>query len=114
MKDHGFDSAPDLQDAMSKALEKNAPRRIVEIDVQKYQAYLDNPNIDDDQKEEIVRAVWSIMVSFMELGLGVHPVQQACGQLEKDLDPEATVDSDKGTGDGIGLKTEFNDPPQSG
>ncbi|MEM8575711.1 MAG: hypothetical protein AAGF48_13895 [Pseudomonadota bacterium] len=55
--------------------------KTVEIDVERYQAYLDDPALSPAQKEQIIEALWSIMVHFVELGFGVHPIQQACGQL---------------------------------
>lgn len=107
MKDHGFDNAPDLGVALERAASK-AEARNIEIDVEKYQAYLDDPALSDEQKEEIIHALWIIIMAFVELGFGVHPTQHACGQLEKELDPCAKVDSDEGTG----LKEEFNDEPK--
>lgn len=107
MKDHGFDYVPDLGVALERAASK-AEARNVEIDVEKYQAYLDDPSLSDDQKEEIIHALWTIIMAFVELGFGVHPTQQACGQVEKELDPDAKVDSDEGTV----LKEEFNDEPK--
>lgn len=114
MKDHLFENAPDLKEALDSAIKNADPKRIVEIDVEKYQAYLDDPSLTDAQKEECVRAVWSIMMAFVELGYGVHPVQQACGQLETELDPKGNADSNRDTGENIGLKTKFNDPPETG
>lgn len=107
MKDHEFNNAPDLGKALDQAAKKTADRS-VEIDVEKYQAYLDDPSLSDDQKEEIIHALWTIIIAFVELGFGVSPTQQACGQLEKELDPCAKVDSDEGAG----LKEEFNDEPK--
>lgn len=55
-------------------------RPVLTVDVEKYQAYLDESGLSDEQKEEFLRALWSIMVSFVELGFGVHPLQEVCGQ----------------------------------
>lgn len=107
MNDHGFYNAPDLGVALERATNK-AEARNVEIDVEKYQAYLDDPSLSDDQKEEIIHALWTIIMAFVELGFGVSPTQQACGQVEKELDPNGRFDSDEGTG----LKEEFNDEPK--
>ncbi|MEM7547697.1 MAG: hypothetical protein AAF367_19395 [Pseudomonadota bacterium] len=90
MKDHNFENAPDLR----QALNKSAARRI-EINVERYQAYLDNPALSEAQKEDIISALWSIMSAFVELGFGIHPVQQACGQLPETLDGEPKNDSDR-------------------
>ncbi|WP_342075597.1 hypothetical protein [Yoonia sp. SS1-5] len=82
---------------LSKALEQAASPSI-EIDVAKYQAYLDDPALTDAQKEEIISALWSIMTAFVDLGFGVHPVQQAidqeaCGHLTEKVDQSGETDS---------------------
>ncbi len=63
-------------------------RRMLEIDVEKYQAFLDDPSLTEDQKRQLIEALWSIIVAFVDLGFGVHPMQQVieqqgCGQNAK-------------------------------
>ncbi|KIC41579.1 hypothetical protein RA27_10100 [Ruegeria sp. ANG-R] len=53
---------------------------IVRVDFHKYQAFLDGADMTDAQKEEFIQALWAVIVSFVEMGFGVHPVQQACGK----------------------------------
>jgi len=53
---------------------------IVTVDVDKYQSLLDDATLTQAQKEEFLQALWSIIVSFVELGFGVHPLQEVCGQ----------------------------------
>ena len=53
------------------------PKPSLTVDVEKYQAYLDGTDMTEEQKEEFLQALWSIIVSFVELGFGVHPVQAA-------------------------------------
>lgn len=86
---------PDRETGIVTSSEFNvAAKPRLEIDIQKYQAYLDGSGLTPTQKEDFLRALWSIMVAFVDLGFGVHPVQQACGQVEKSLDPPAQADSD--------------------
>lgn len=77
---------------MNIALAKT-PQRLVEIDTAKYQKYLDDPSLSDDQKQEIVDALWMIITAFVDLGFGVHPVQEACGQLTEEVDQSGDTDS---------------------
>jgi len=56
------------------------PKSTLTVDVEKYQAYLDGSGMTEAQKEEFLQAMWAIMVSFVELGFGVHPLQEVCGQ----------------------------------
>lgn len=70
------------------------------IDTAKYQAYFDDPALTDDQKEEIVQALWGIIVAFVDLGFGVHPLQEvlgpeACGKLGARLDVQDNKDSNE-------------------
>ena len=61
-------------------------RPTLTIDVAKYQEYLDGSELTPEQKEEFLKAAWSIVLSFVELGYGVHPLQEACGkERETDL-----------------------------
>ena len=63
-------------------------QRVLTVDVERYQSYLDGMNVSDERKEEFLRAMLSIVMTFVELGFGVHPVQQVegrkpCGKDEK-------------------------------
>ncbi|WP_300071798.1 hypothetical protein [uncultured Ruegeria sp.] len=111
MKDQDFTNAPDLGEALEKA-SKRSGLRTVEIDVERYQAYLDDPALSDAQREDIIQALWTIIVAFVELGFGVHPVQQACGQPEKELDPADKPDSDVVKSSDTALKGAFNKAPE--
>jgi len=64
-------------------------RRGLTIDIKKYEALLDDPSLSEAQKEEFLRALWSIVVTFVELGFGVHPLQEVCGQDSGDSFPSA-------------------------
>lgn len=46
------------------------------LDVELYESYLDDPSIEDADKRELIENLWSIMVSFVDLGFGIHPAQQ--------------------------------------
>ena len=45
-----------------------------------YEHFLEDQGLSAEQKRAMLEALWSIIVSFVDLGFGVHPVQQACGQ----------------------------------
>jgi hypothetical protein len=32
------------------------------------------------EKEEFLQALWTIIVGFVEMGFGVHPLQEVCGK----------------------------------
>lgn len=73
--DHGSVTTPRL----AGSFEAKA-RPVVTVDIKKYEALLDDPSLSEVQREEFLRALWSIVVSFVELGFGVHPLQEVCGQ----------------------------------
>lgn len=89
----GHDNTPGLAcDVFTRAADvEPAPR--LEIDVERYQNLLDDPDLDPAQREQILRALWDIIIAFVDLGFGVHPMQQACGQLgETDIEAGNAAD----------------------
>ncbi len=57
-----------------------ATRPTLSIDWELYGRYLEESDLSDDQKREFLETLWSIVVSFVDLGFGLHPIQQACEQ----------------------------------
>ena len=55
------------------------------IDWDAYLPFFEDENISEEEKHELIEALWSIVVSFVDLGFGVHPVQQACGKSDDPL-----------------------------
>lgn len=72
----------------------SSARRIVTIDVEKYQTYLDGMDINDERKEEFLRSMLSMILAFVDLGFSVHPVQEVCGKdkIGANQRPEGAVD----------------------
>lgn len=50
------------------------------FDWKKYEHFLENSDLSDDDKRKLLEAMWSIIVGFVDLGFGIHPYQQACEQ----------------------------------
>lgn len=57
------------------------------LDVEYYQSFLDDKDIPEDKKCELIATLWHIVVSFVDLGLGIHPLQQANADNETQLHP---------------------------
>lgn len=85
------------------------PKRIVTVDVEKYQSYLDGSGMSDAEKEEFLQALWSIIVSFVELGFGVHPLQEVCGKT-----PEIEGQGAKAAFDGVSSEQPENNDNTNG
>lgn len=49
----------------------------VEIDLSVYAPLLEDDAISDEDKRTLLNALWSMILSFAQIGWGVHPVQQA-------------------------------------
>lgn len=65
-------------------------RPVVTFDAARYEHFLEEMDLTDEQKHALLEALWSIIVGFVDLGFGVHPVQQSCGQNAQD--DSATAD----------------------
>jgi len=46
-------------------------------DLREYLAFLDDTNLSEAQKIELLQTLWSIMPAFVDLAFGTDPVQQA-------------------------------------
>ncbi len=64
------------------------------FDVAPYRHFIADLGLSADQERLMIEALAAIVLSFVDLGFGVHPAQQACGQLEILLASMAGTDSD--------------------
>lgn len=49
------------------------------LDWELFGTYLDASDLADAQKREFIETLWSLVVSFVDLGLGLHPLQLIAG-----------------------------------
>jgi len=59
---------------------KNTPPTLT-IDLELYGKYLGESDLSDAEKREFLETLWAIVVSFVDLGFGVHPVQKVAGRI---------------------------------
>lgn len=85
MKDTDLHRSLGVTDAIEKEFCRQA-RTSVEVDVERYQAFLDDPCLTPEQREEMIGALWTIITAIVQLGFGVHPAQQACGKPDLSLE----------------------------
>lgn len=50
----------------------------ITVDWDRYGQYLEDSDLSDAEKRAFLETLWSIVVSFVDVGFGVHPVQQSC------------------------------------
>lgn len=58
-------------------------RPALTLDVALYESYLQDSDLTENQRQEFLETLWSIVVGFVDLGFGIHPLQQTgqgCGQ----------------------------------
>lgn len=63
------------QGQLSAEFEAASPKRLI-IDLERYQSYLDHSGMSEVEKKEFLEALWSIIMNFVDLGFGVHPLQE--------------------------------------
>lgn len=76
------------------------------------QALLEDSDLTEEQKQEFLQTIWNIIIGFVDLGFGVHPVEQAqiqCGQLPENLSISALTALDGVKYSDRLLKEEFED-----
>ena len=68
--------------------ERNACSRSPGFDLDTYRHHLDDcEDLTEEQANELLRTLWDIMCAFVDLGFGLHPVQEvtkSCGQAGED------------------------------
>lgn len=79
-------------------------KRTLQVDVERYQKYLDETDMSDADKAAFLQSLWQIIVSFVELGYGVHPLQEVCGK-----DAGITTESADSGLDGVVLEEPQDD-----
>jgi len=57
------------------------------FDPNDYIHHLTDLDLTDTQKHDMLETLFQIVVNFVDLGFGIHPIQQACGQA-----PENSTD----------------------
>ncbi|MFD0917259.1 hypothetical protein ACFQ14_12635 [Pseudahrensia aquimaris] len=84
-----------LSDETETVDEKRGTTPTLLIDYKKYESMLDESDLSEDQKREFLETLWSVIVGFVDLGFGVHPLQQCGdGDCEQHLDLSSLMADD--------------------
>jgi hypothetical protein len=68
--------------------------RRLEFDAQEYCHFLADCDWTEEQKREFIEALWQIVVSFVDLGFDLHPVQRVMNDARTlDVDSTDVLDS---------------------
>jgi hypothetical protein len=65
------------------------------IDYEYYQTFLDDMDVPDEQKRELIQTIFSIVVQFVDLGFGISPECQAMRARKTDNTVESSLKNAK-------------------
>ena len=57
----------------------------IHFDLQEWLPYIEGSELTEDQKEEMIETLWSIVLTFVDLGWGVHSAPQETSGQNPDL-----------------------------
>ncbi len=80
------DKAPTMID-QNKPDTLTTTRPALKLDVERYEKMLNDCDLTEEQRQEFLETIWTIIVGFVDLGYDIHPLQQAAPQAcEQDTD----------------------------
>jgi hypothetical protein len=53
----------------------------IRFDCEEWMPYLADSNLSDDKKIELLKTLHSIVLSYVDLGFRLNPVQEICGEV---------------------------------
>lgn len=63
----------------------------LQFDPDEFMHFVEDENLTDEQARALLEAVWSVMVAFVDLRFGVHPLQQVPDILSLCLTPDSAA-----------------------
>jgi|SRR5690606_18519076 len=88
---YGATAPPDPPDKLTN-IARESFREAPPLDVDAYAPYVEELELTDEQKTDLLRTLWQIMASFVELGFGVDSIHQALPGL-RDFSSETSADA---------------------
>ena len=78
------DASTSNSNAHSTALKPtdHANYKALTIDYALYDEFLKDPDLSEDQRREFLDILWNIIVNFVDIGFGIHPLQQVLDNKE--------------------------------
>lgn len=73
----------------------SAPPAVPPLDTEKYREYVDEFEIPEESKIELLQTLWWIMAAFVDLGFGVDSVQRLLPGLNHAKDESEAVEAPK-------------------
>jgi len=60
---------------------KNPKPTAIRFDWRDWEQYLADSDLPDDKKREFIETLWTIVMGFVDLGFGLNPTQEICGEV---------------------------------
>ena len=73
---------------------------LMPLDIQKYLHHLEEFDLSEERKRELIQTVWQVMEGFVDRAFGKHPVQQLRNRAEKILQDSPGILESKDTREG--------------
>lgn len=88
----------DIRDTNSQPplKQRDIERPVITVDYERYTHFLESSDLTEAQKQDLLQVIWEIVVEFVSLGFGIHPLQQAkldCGKTTQPP-PKSTLTAD--------------------
>lgn len=61
------------------------------FDPKEYVDYVLGHELSETEQRQLMQTVWQVMLAFVDLGFGIHPVQQAMGPQKEDVSNRKAV-----------------------
>ena len=72
-----IDVSPSDDETQGIQVVDRAGRPALTLNVDDYRQYVEDMDLNGEQEEELLQTLWTIIVSFVDLGFGIDTVQQA-------------------------------------
>ena len=71
------DESPSDDETQGIQVVDRAGRPALTLNVDDYRQYVEALHLSEEQEQELLETLWTVIVSFVDLGFGIEPVQQA-------------------------------------
>ena len=87
-------------------------RPVMKMNLDHYQHFFDASNIDDELKEELFETLSLIIIELVQLGYGIHELQENCGESDKEMSNSSLLSPDMLDLHNLKLSEHFTDKAQ--
>lgn len=75
-----IDESPSHDETQGIRVVDRAGRPALTLNVDDYRQYVEALKLSEEQEQELLQTLWTIIVSFVDLGFGIESVQQAINE----------------------------------